>query len=436
MEKEYQKGILRRLHVAYKETKRMLESNKATREIDMDRYIAKNWTIITASYSGLEQTLKFLVACEKECTISELIEKDDKDSSNSRQRSPYRTHNLSKLFKRLEKSTQCTMREYFSRFQSLHLYIPFNYLLDFLKEISGEKGKGYERWRYSLIEDEQLPGSSPTVLLALWRAGVYIAENGIYENNKFFMPDKVLEKELDDHLIEKIIQVCKNRQMEGESYKEIRPEIHAWLKAADHPLNAFAKVLWHFSRYERHGVKNVSDWFSDLLIGWAKRIEKTVDNSDFTLVSVFAKRAMGKTQYGQSIRWNPVTNRFENVPWSLKKELRETRPPGSLIVRDLNLFPLSLYDAVMDSGYQIAENRNFCQSDIEKWLRSLQVQRASDGDKEPVLTIWEQYCGDCAAIVTEIPEPNIKPSLRKWIRCARLGEQYRANSDTCSVPKN
>ena len=32
-----------------------------------------------------------------------------------------------------------------------------------------------------------------------------------------------------------------------------------------HPLNAFADVLWHFDRYEIHGVTDISDCFSDTL---------------------------------------------------------------------------------------------------------------------------------------------------------------------------
>ena len=56
---------VQRLHTAHRKTKEFLENEPPTWELHPGTDIARNWTVITAAYSGLEQTIKYLVAEEK-----------------------------------------------------------------------------------------------------------------------------------------------------------------------------------------------------------------------------------------------------------------------------------------------------------------------------------------------------------------------------------
>ena len=83
------------------------------------------------------------------------------------------------------------------------------------------------------------------------------------------MPDDMLSQEFYHRLEGLRVAVSVERQNRGEESQDIEAEIQAWLWKAGHPLNAFADVLWHFDRYEIHGVTDISDWFSDTLTRWA-----------------------------------------------------------------------------------------------------------------------------------------------------------------------
>ena len=187
---------VQRLLTGYKKTRETLESEPVTWELHPGTDIARNWTVITAAYSGLEQTLKYLIAEENGITIPELIDftvSDNVDANEHNAKTyPYRTHNLSWLFSKLEKSTQDVVRDFFGRYHSLHSYIAISSADDFLNRVSGHQGVGYERWRYALIEEKPLPKNSPEALVAIWGVCVQIAKERLWKNQRVRMPDKEL----------------------------------------------------------------------------------------------------------------------------------------------------------------------------------------------------------------------------------------------------
>ena len=73
MTKKEKSEILQRLIVAQKKTNEMFGREPISRDLHPGSDIAQRWTLITAAYSGLEQTLKFLIAVEKSQIINELL---------------------------------------------------------------------------------------------------------------------------------------------------------------------------------------------------------------------------------------------------------------------------------------------------------------------------------------------------------------------------
>lgn len=149
MSREARMEKVQRLLTAHKKTTEVLEGEPVTRELHPGTDIARNWTVITSAYSGLEQTLKYLIAEECELSIEELIDFIAPQNAEVNElrhgRYPYRTHNLVLLFLKLQEPTQVVVRDFCQRFRSLHSYIGNTDVDQFLTLISGPKGAGYER---------------------------------------------------------------------------------------------------------------------------------------------------------------------------------------------------------------------------------------------------------------------------------------------------
>ena len=68
------------------------------------------------------------------------------------------------------------------------------------------------------------------------------------------MPDEELTKTLKEEFDNMVRRVAVDRQNAGEPFQDIGCEVKVWKWKKGHPLNAFADVLWHFSRYGEHGA--------------------------------------------------------------------------------------------------------------------------------------------------------------------------------------
>ena len=176
------------------------------------------------------------------------------------------------------------------------------------------------------------------------------------------MPNEELALNLRQQLEFTVANVSFDRQKAGEPFQNIEPEVGTWLWKSGHPLNAFAEVLWHFSRYGLHGVENASDWLSDTIQRWVKGIRESPAAQGPTSLRSFLHRAQGHMREGGSIRWNPNHKRFEDVPWSLDTRFQSDLPPNATVVGDLTRHGTqlrTLWEAAKDSGYRVLENRAF-----------------------------------------------------------------------------
>ena len=433
MSREERIEKVQRLLTAHKATKKTLESEPVTWELHPGTDIARNWTVITAAYSGLEQTLKYLLAEEANMTIAALIDlavpREAEVSERHARKYPYRTHNLAWLFSRLGQPTQDVVRDFYGRFQSLHSYVGVHGAGEFLNRISGPRGAGYERWRYTLIEDRPLPRNSPETLSALWGVCVQIAEQQLWSKQRVRMPDAELAQQFCQHLDMIVAKLSIDRQEAGEPFQDIAGEIRKWLWAAGHPLNAFAGALWHFARYGSHGAEHTSDWFSEALTRWLHDVLARPAASARTSLRAFINRARGHSPDGASIRWDPDRKRFETIPWSLEARVRNTVPPRATLIADPDLPGTSLRSlwlAARDSGYRVLENRSVHQrADREIWSRTLRVYADAAAQTSPVLSIWRKPDDepDRFYLLEECAPRDLSEPVRRWTAMARtLGD--------------
>lgn len=424
---------VQRLRTACKKTRHLFENEELTRELHAGTDIARRWTVITAAYSGLEQTLKYLIAEEKDFSILELIHyvPSDKLQGNypSNRRYPYRTHNIAWLYDNLEESTQSIVQEFYARFQSLHDYIPICIASEFLERISGQDGEGYERWRYALIEERDLPQNSAEALLAIWDVCVGAAEERISEAPGVRMPNETLDWSLRRQLKLIVNKVSVERQNQGEPFQDIQLEIRAWFQKAGCSLNAFAQALWYFKRYNSHGVVGASDWFSNALDRWLNDALASPAITGPTSFREFANRAQGNTPHGASIRWNTETNRFDSIPWPLDALNQVEAPPNPIVTEDFDWGRWLLSELWMlarENGYEVLENRQHNALYPQKgWFRSLQVRNGATAEAVPVLSVWESPSDLRFSIVQECSNEIISPNLRSWLSV--IGQSIEAN---------
>ena len=435
MSREAKMEKVQRLLTAHKKTNQTLESEPVTHELHPGTDIARNWTVITAAYSGLEQTLKYLIAEKADLTVAELIERavPQNAANHARHvgRHPYRTHDLAWLFSKLEQPARDLVHDFYGRFQSLHSYVPIADAEEFLTEISGPGGDGYERWRYTLIEDRPLPRNSPEALAAIWGVCVQMAEQNLWTNQRVHMPDRQLTQHFCQQLDMLMMRVSVERQNAGEAFRDVSGEIRDWLWREGHPLNAFAQVLWNSSRYGVHGADGVSDWLSEALTRWVRDILASPAASARTTLRAFLNRAQGHTPDGASIRWNPQAERFEATPWSLEDCFVDALPPEATPIADPapRGTPLhTLWTAARESSCRALENRAFNgPADRESWFCTLQIQAEDAGTVKPLLSMWQKRNDDhdLFHMVEEAAPEEMEQPLRRWIDLTRKIAEIR-----------
>ena len=436
MSREAKMEKVQRLLTAHKKPPRRWKASLSRTSCIQATDIARNWTVITAAYSGLEQTLKFLIADEADLTISELVDLAAPRNAAIHERCvgryPYRTHDLAWLFPGAR--TARTRRR-----AGLLQAIPVTPLIhphcrrgriphpDFRVRVE----PAYERWRYTLIEDRPLPRNSPEALSAIWGVCVQMAEENLWENQRVNMPDKQLAQHFCQQLEMLMVNVSVDRQNAGEAFRDVSGEIRDWLWRAGHPLNAFAEVLWNFSRYGSHGAERVSDWLSEALTRWVRDVLASPAASARTSLRAFLDRAQGHTPDGASIRWNPPAERFEATPWSLEHRFVDALPPEATLIVDPapRATPLNtLWVAARESGCRVLENRAFNgPADQGNWFCTLRVQADDAGTVTPLLSMWQQRDADhdLFHMVEEVAPEEMEPPLRRWIDLAKKIAEIR-----------
>lgn len=96
------------LSIAYDKAKNIFTGEPAVNELHHETDIAQNWPIITISYSGLEQTIKYLIAEQENLEIDDLV-----NYKTQSEKYVYRTHDLAFLYSKLNRETKEIIEEYY-----------------------------------------------------------------------------------------------------------------------------------------------------------------------------------------------------------------------------------------------------------------------------------------------------------------------------------
>ena len=289
---EYQHETAARLRAAARWSQQTLSVVPPQTDLHEGTSLANAWAIITVSYSGVEQSMKFLISQQNHSTV-----RDWRSSEEGKELG--RSHGLRRLFDALDTEAKQVISEYYERFQSLHSYVTKRTVPTFLDEVSrGENGYGL--WRYLLVEDDPSgpPLNSPDAMMAIWRGLVEIIEHRQERQRPVVMPDEDL----------------------WDMLKSDNPSLRNRMEQGDHRLNVCARMIWE----EYRGIPQ-SEGVTTALRKWINDLNGRRDRNLVYLL----QRARGLTGGGVGIRWDRARKRFEDVPWTLEVIEDDQKPDNS-----------------------------------------------------------------------------------------------------------
>lgn len=368
------KDAQHRLSAAAEITRQIFESRPAGYDVFPGMAIASAWTVLCLAYSGIEQTLKCLIACAQ---------------CNQESRSLTSAgHNLGLLFDCLDDEARAFVEREYRVFRSLHDYIEGNTAAGFLCSVSGGGNQGYTTWRYCLTESASPPTNSPDAMLAIWHACAEVLERRVAEP-AFPLPGtytKRLRRELEKHLTHAKRSVQREFSEAGTEPPRLSDQIHEWGLRHGAGVTAMANVLWCYSRYGDSGQQNISDELERTLSVWAENVLRSPKVKLLHPVRQFVLRSTAR-----AFSWNGEKSYFVSDPWPLETVFTKEPPPNTFEPEDRH-GPLwsELWCASRADDCRVLENREGCGEHEPAWTRVLCVETQ---DAQPLISLWQRAVG-------------------------------------------
>ena len=316
--------------------------------------------------------------------------------------------------------------EFYARFQSLHIYVPFLDANEFVGHISGRRGEGYENWRYALIQDTNNEENAPPLnsgdaMLAVWQATVLLADRSIREDeSSIIMYDEFL-RELLYHVLmdcqDEVLRTANSVNGDGEL---VHREINEWLTARGDILNAFSAIIRRQTMVGNHGVGVESELAGRIWRNSWREFKSDPRRTTYSNLACFVNRAQGRYSVGRGVSWDSESQRFRSIPWTLDGRYAEAPPQNSIEVRYWGAVPDKrhrLYRAAGQGGYLVLENHWFGGlPENHRWMQTLEVRSDSTPNSFCVLELWEgPYRQDRAYLRVSCELEQLAPDLRTVI---------------------
>ena len=123
---------------------------------------------------------------------------------------------------------------------------------------------------------------------------------------------------------------CEHRAAQNdEPIPPNREELARWAPSGACMVNNMAALLGHSERYLEIPEREGSEPMRRMLAECLRQLRHDAREGMRGALPTFARRTLGYSPTGESVRWNPETLRFENVPWPLQSETRDNAPQGA-----------------------------------------------------------------------------------------------------------
>ena len=204
-----------RLIEAQKKIEGFFIANPSQRDMDPQYEAIAAWMVVTCCYSGIEQSMKCLLQ------INGSFRKDD-----------HFHHNIGKLFQDLTSHEKQVLRMYYSVYRSLHTYIPPESVDCFLSTID----RGYQKWRYFLLEGKKPPITHPGAMVEIWLALCDVLKARVFTNHGMQSVDRRIFDRLQRMVF---LESWGEHATTGSSDAEVAQFVH-WIKCHGGLTAAFA----------------------------------------------------------------------------------------------------------------------------------------------------------------------------------------------------
>ena len=416
MDRATRMELNQRLKTAQRKTQEAYEQRSLAYELHEGTSLANAWAFMTAAYSGLEQSLKFLVAVENGWTIEELLEQRNNAEGRNRRRA-YLTHDIGWLFEQLERETKDSLRGFYRTFQSLHDYIPYAHLDEFMPQVSGEGGDGYERWRYILIQPDAIPASSVEGLLGIWDAAVQVGQTQDRDNKTLATPAHQVLWRMDALLDLISINVGVELGRDGRGPVEAHEEVRRWFRESEGPLNALSGLVWRDYRGIPPEQTMDSDLLAEILRRFLGELRRCETDERNTHVRQFMNRVQGTSGRGKGIQWDAGARIFEPVPCDLERETCRDQPEGSYrITNGAYTTRVALLQLLFQRNFRVRENpTGDGEMPEEGWLCTVSADKWEADRGKCSVKIWEDRWRDEMFVELEGDDEDRAGSLRQLV---------------------
>ena len=237
----------RNVKYAYDNTQRQFDEHPPKNDNAPIAAAINGWTLICGCYMGIEQTMKCLILMRDGCLV--------------------RTHDLGNLFLSLDPSERDVVATYYRVYRSLHNFdtgsIALETACEFIQYIGkvgkdkGKVGKGYEAWRYILIEDhKEMPKMHLGMMLEIWRALAYLVGHRVSGRN---YPYRTVDGYLEDYIEGVFRDAQRDEDWQAASLDENTgvnfSEICDWLHHKGRALEAGIDLFTHRARGSENSIE-------------------------------------------------------------------------------------------------------------------------------------------------------------------------------------
>ena len=415
-----------RLKSAYQRSLQEHLSHPHANELNPNFALGKDWSTICSAYSGIEQTLKLTIAVDAGLTINELLGTSLRRAPPQRRNGPqdHKTHDLGVLFSQLFDHRTEPIEEHYARWQSLYAYVPMLTCQDFLDHVEDRseerrrEARGYQGWRYCLIQDDAPVANSAEAMLAVWGALLFNLRD--YRRS----PVRSIEDEIADTIRHDLEAGCLKEQQRridrGEEPLPALEELQRWAPSRDELLNASAETLSHYEKYLYVPENAGSEPWCAVLTKYVRTLRCQARDRRGALYT-FARASMGYHLGAETVRWKPATSRFEHIAWPLSPESLGGLPPEAAVIEARHEpYPRLryLYHLARTRGYRLKETRTRTDNrpDNNTWHLRLRLYDEREGHERARLSIWENADDrEKIALTMHVGEPALDRAIACWL---------------------
>lgn len=349
---------------------------------------ARMWPLVTPLYSGLEQGMKVLAAHAAGMTVTEA----------TAHRMPLRRagHDLAAIWNMVSAEAKELIEEHYAQLISLHDYIPYKTAQELLIHLAGPDGKGYEEWRYCLIEATPVRDTSIEAMMQIWEsivAAIHKADGRSHSHGPISDLAIELHSVWESSFFESSIAYQDNSDTrENYDLSKHKNEWENWTRKTGEIVNSAAALLWQRGRGEATEKSSfVSEIVRGTILSCQTGIARMVSSTSNFNMKYWAARARTN---GIILREEAGKPRFADPDTRLPERWCKKQPKDAVVLKLGDYAYRRVYrirDLLYRNEFEVRENNvlfNPISTEEVEYLLTVRGVKEADGEEPIEVEIW------------------------------------------------